>query len=76
LVEIRVKAPAVTFLNWFNYDMPLQEQFHSLTNISRPLAPSGIQTVVAQGDPGDASERASRYNAIHPFRSVSRSSCR
>ena len=43
--KFKVKAPAVSFLNWFNDGMPSQEEVSSLTNISHPLAPSGIQTM-------------------------------
>ncbi|HSV22026.1 MAG TPA: hypothetical protein VLJ17_03255, partial [Xanthobacteraceae bacterium] len=41
----KAKAPAVSFLNWFRNEMPTQEEVASLTNISNPLAPSGIQTM-------------------------------
>jgi hypothetical protein len=41
----RVKAPTVSFLNWFQNEMPTQEEATSLTDITNPLAPSGIQTM-------------------------------
>lgn len=43
--KFKVKAPAVSFLNWFHERMPSQEEVASLTNLRHPLAPSGIQTM-------------------------------
>lgn len=41
----KVKAPAVSFLNWFRNQMPTQEELGALTDLTYPLAPSGIQTM-------------------------------
>ena len=43
--QLKVKAPAVSFLNWFADEMPGPQDLATLTDLKYPLTPSGVQVM-------------------------------
>ena len=43
--QLKVRAPAVSFLNWFADEMPGPQDLAGLTDLKYPLAPSGTQVM-------------------------------
>jgi hypothetical protein len=43
--QLKVKAPTVSFLNWFADKMPGPQDLPTLTDLKYPLAPSGKQVM-------------------------------
>lgn len=43
--QLKVKAPTVSFLNWFADEMPGPQDLATLTDLKYPLTPSGVQVM-------------------------------